>query len=640
MLALTEPGVHTVTLMCCTQLMKTALLENAFGYFAHLDPCPILLLQPKEDAAEQFSKERIAPMVRATPVLRGLVGSARTRNADETLLYKAFPGGFLALASAGSPDNLARRPIRILLCDEIDNYPPLASGDPIALAEERMASFGTNWLSIRACSPTIEGESRIEASYQASDQRRASVECPHCGHRQFLEFFSHVQWGKNGAGEHEPQTARIYCLACGAAWAEGQRLRALSTIRWHQTRPFACCGRLHRPLDAYAAAWQGGAAGDPVGAVWDWWEGDRWAVFRAKCPDCGRWGVDNAHAGFQASKLYSPWPRDAPDKIAAKWLAAKANEGLQLAWWNTQMGLPHLPSAGADVKPEGIAARGEVWPFQVPHGVAVLTVGADFQADRGEFEVVGWGRNEESWSISYDIIEGDPETDAFWQRVDAYLLQRWRGPYGREFRIDAACLDSGHHTERVYQFAKARLGRRIWAVKGESAQHGQRNPVWPPKRPSSRTKKSFRPIILGVNAAKDVIRGRLGLTEPGAGYMHFPADRDAGYFAQLTSERSITKQVGARRYRVWELPSGRANEALDCRVYAYAALSGLLHFGLALNRAVAAAMEAPATPQPQAAQSAPSPTQQPVDRQRPDGPRIIVEGEAAGGRFRGRLAGG
>ncbi len=117
MKAVTEPGVHVITAMVCTQLMKTALLENTFGFFAHLDPCPMLLLQPKDDAAEQFSKERISPMVAATPVLRELVGSSKTRNAAETILFKTFRGGFLALAGAGSPDNLARRPIRVLLSD-------------------------------------------------------------------------------------------------------------------------------------------------------------------------------------------------------------------------------------------------------------------------------------------------------------------------------------------------------------------------------------------------------------------------------------------------------------------------------------------------------------------------------------------
>ena len=254
MLAVTEPGVHVITTMVSTQLLKTSLIENVFGYFAHLDPCPILLLQPKEDAAEQFSKERITPFVRATPALRERVGTVKTRNADETLLFKAFPGGFMALAGAGSPDNLARRPVRIVLADEIDKYPVTREGDPIGLAEERVATF-VNWLTVRTCSPTVADESRIESSYNDSDQRRASVACPHCGHRQFLDFFRHVEWDKRkddsgNIAEHHTKTARIYCESCGAGWSEADRLNALQSIRWHQTRPFECCGARQIPLDA------------------------------------------------------------------------------------------------------------------------------------------------------------------------------------------------------------------------------------------------------------------------------------------------------------------------------------------------------------------------------------------------------
>jgi phage terminase large subunit GpA-like protein len=151
-------------------------------------------------------------------------------------------------------------------------------------------------------------------------------------------------------------------------------------------------------------------------------------------------------------------------------------------------------------------------------------------------------------------------------------------------------VDSGgHHTQRVYEFCKARLARHIWAIKGEAARVGMRSPVWPTKRPTSRTKAAFRPIIIGVNAAKDVIRSRLHLMPPdpgapSAGFMHFPIDRDINYFAQLVAERSVTRQVGAVKYRVWELLPGRANEALDLRVYAYAALCGMAHFGFRLNR--------------------------------------------------------
>ena len=248
------------------------------------------------------------------------------------------------------------------------------------------------------------------------------------------------------------------------------------------------------------------------------------------------------------------------------------------------------------------AIRPHRCPQQCPHPSrpTFITVGADFQADRGEFEVVGWGRDEESWSLDYTIIEGDPELPDFWRRVDDYLLRSWRREDGTELKVMAACLDSGHHTEHVYQFARARLGRRIWAVKGQSARHGQRSPVWPTARPSSRRKQGFRPVILGVNAAKDVIRSRLAIEKVGPGYMHFPAERDLAYFSQLTSERLVTKHVGGTKFRVWELPRGRANEALDCRVYAYAALAGLMHFGLQLNRKAAEAerrREAPPDPE-------------------------------------------
>jgi phage terminase large subunit GpA-like protein len=581
--------------MTCTQLLKTAFLENVFGYFAHLDPCPILLLQPKEEAAEDFSKERITPLVRVTPVLKAIVGTSKTRNAKESLLFKAFPGGFLALAGAGSPDNLARRPVRIVLCDEVDRYPVTREGDPIGLAEERTATFGVNWLSVRAGSPTIEDESRIESSYLESDQRRASLVCPHCGHRMFPEFFKHVQWDRQ-AGEHDPKTARIYCEACGAGWNEGERLNALMTARWHQTRSFFCCGQLHVPLDRYEQRWRTDGAATAIDDVWDWWEGPLHAVYRAKCPECGKWGVDNAHAGFHARKLYSPWQKDRPADIAKKWLAAKDDEDRKQVWWNTQEGLPYRPHAGKELRVETMQARGEVWGAPVPDGVGVITAGCDVQDDRIECEVVGWGRNEESWSIDYVVLDGDPQGPEVWDRLDAYLQHVWVRADGRPFTVLAACIDSGHCTQAVYQFCKARLGRHIWAVKGESARSGQRSPVWPVKKPTKRSKSAFRPVILGVNAAKDTIRARLHIENPGAGYMHFPADRDSGYYAQLTAEVPEVKTVQGHRFRVWTLPRGKANEALDCRVYNYAALCGLFHFGLQLNKrvdAVSVPYEAP-----------------------------------------------
>lgn len=646
MLAVTEPGVRKLTAMVATQLLKTTLIENITGYHMHLDPCPMLIVQPKDTAAEQFSKERVAPFINATPVLRDLVGKVKTRDAGDTLDYKAFPGGFLGIVGAGSPDNLARRPIRIIEYDEVDKYLPLKEGNPIDIGDERLATFASNSLSVRVCSPTITHESKIEASYQQSDMRRASVACPECGHRQFPEFFKHVEWDGGRDGKpHKPETARIYCEACGVGWSEGQRLRALLTIRWHQTRPFECCNELQHPLDAYAEAW---AADDStaVEAVWDWWFARRWAVYRSKCRHCGTWAVPNEHAGFNAGKLYSPWPNDAPPKIAGKWLAAKDDEDGKLYFYNTQLALTYRKNSGKELDPDSLLARREVWAAEVADGAAIVTAGIDCQDYRIELEWVAWGRDEESWSVAYEIIDGefsDPKTQAL---LDAALKRTWSRADGRAFGVAAACFDSGgHHTTAVYDFCKARLGRNIWAIKGESARTGQRNPVWPVKRPSSRSKKSFRPVLIGVNAAKDTVRTYLNRKQPGPGFMHFSVDRDLNYFAQLTSEVILVKEIGGQKYRVWELPGGRANEASDCRVYAYAALHGLMHRGFKLNREAErvgaivteqpdpapagdavkppspAAAPSPAPAVPPASAEPPAPSTEPKMRGRRDAPR-------------------
>lgn len=585
MLAVTEPGVRKLSAMVATQLLKTTLIENVVGYHAHLDPCPMLIVQPKDKAAVQFSKERVAPFIKATPVLKGLIGNTKSRDAGDTIDYKAFPGGFLGIVGAGSPDNLARRPIRIVLFDETDKYLPIKEGNPLDIAAERLATFESNSLDIAVCSPTITGESKIEVRYGQSDQRRASVACPECEHRQFLDFFKHVHWDKGSDGKtHRPETAQIYCEACGCAWSEGQRQRALNTIRWHQTRPFECCGELQKPLDRYDAAWRAEIDPRAVDQVWDWWASNRHGVYRAKCCRCGTWAVPNIHAGFQGSKLYSPWANDAPPRMAEKWLAAVDEDG-KLTFYNTQLALTYRKNMGKTLSGDALLDRREVWAAEVPDGVAVVTYGVDVQDYRVEVEAVGWGRDEESWGIAYEVIEGefdDPKTQA---ALDELLARRWMRADGRPFVAAATCIDTGgHHTTAVYDFCKARLGRYVWGIKGESARTGQRNPIWPTKRPSSRSKKTYQPVILGVNAGKDTIRSYLGKDLPGPGYMHFSVDRDRNYFAQLTAEQVEIKELGGHKYRVWILPAGKANEASDCRVYAYGALHGLMQRGFKLNR--------------------------------------------------------
>lgn len=571
MMSVTEPGVRKISAMISTQTMKTELLMNTFGYYAHLDPCPILLLEPKDEMADAFSKERVAPMIQSSPELRKIMGDQRSRNGDDTLRFKRFPGGFLAMTSAGSPTNLAMRAIRVVLMDEIDKYESTKEGDPVSLAEERTATFGAASLAIRVCSPTWEETSRIFRAYLDSDQRRPYCQCPECQHWQTLDFFRHVNWNKTDDGEHKPETAEIFCEECGVAWTEAQRLRMMTTkhtLRFYQTRPFTCCDEHQDPQ---------------VERLWEW--EDDLQVGYAICKHCLKRAVPNRHAGFQASKLYSPFTSIV--ELASKWIEAKDDPETKQTFYNTQLGIPYRVEATKEVGTNVLAERKEVFDAEVPEGVVTITMGADVQPGsetslgRIECEIVGWGVGEESWSLGYHIIQGDPALPQIWEQLDKLLLKPLRHVRGFDMFITAACVDSGgHNTQEVYKFARPRIARNVWAIKGASDRGVNWSPVWPPLAQELKKQKfrlGWKPILLGVNSAKEAVRQKLLVEKVGPSFCHFPPDRPDGYFLQLTAERLIIEKKNGVVLRSWRIKKGQSNEALDCRVYAYSALVGLYH---------------------------------------------------------------
>ncbi|AVX40455.1 phage terminase large subunit family protein [Yersinia massiliensis] len=542
--AVTDPLVTQVSVMKSARVGYTKILDHVIGYYLVHDPSPILVVQPRVEDAEDYSKTEISPMLRDTPVLAEISGDPKAKSSNQTILKKQFLNGAnLTLVGANSPGGFRRITCRIIAFDEVDGYPIAGAGvdgDQIALGTKRSETFWNRKI-ILGSTPTVKGISRIEKAYAESDQRKYYVPCPHCGEFQTLEWGGPetpygIKWDKDADGNGLPETAYYVCRHNGCVIHHNDKAGMVKTGQWQATMPF------------------------------------------------------KGHAGFHIWAGYSLFPNAAWKYLVAEWLRVKDDPLMRQTFINLVLGEPYEDRGEKALSEKSLAERCEVYSAEVPDGVAVVTAGIDTQDGRLEVEVVGWGRNEESWSIAYDVIEGDLETDEPWRRLDAYLKQTWRRADGRGFTIMAACHDSGgHHTQKVYEFSKERIGRRIWAIKGESARGGKRSPIWPTKRPSSRSKSQFKPIILGVNAAKDAIRSRLHMEQPAAGipsagYMHYPVERDLHYFSQLLAERSVVKTAGGQRYRVWELLPGRANEALDCRVYSYAALKGLLHFGLSLNQ--------------------------------------------------------
>ena len=187
--AINDPYIEDIVIMASAQVGKSEIILNGLGYYIHYDPSPILLIQPTVEKARDFSKERVAPMIRDSPALSSRVGGLKSKDSSNTILFKSFPGGFIALGGANAPAGLAARPIRIILADEIDRFPASAGdeGDPLDLAEKRTTAF-YNRKKIKVSTPTIKGASRIEMEFNLSTMEYYNLPCPRCGEYQPLRW--------------------------------------------------------------------------------------------------------------------------------------------------------------------------------------------------------------------------------------------------------------------------------------------------------------------------------------------------------------------------------------------------------------------------------------------------------------------
>lgn len=504
--AVSDKTIETVVLMTAAQIGKTELINNVVGFHISQDPAPMLVVQPTLEMAQTWSKDRLAPAIRDTPALSAKIKDPRSRDSGNTTLHKVFPGGHVTACGANSPSSLASRPCRVILCDEVDRYPLSAGteGDPIALAKKRSTTFWNKKI-ILVSTPTEKGASRIEAAYEESDQRRYYVPCADCGEEQELKW-ANVRWQ-----DGDPKTAEYICEHCGTCWGDAKRFQAIRYGRWQATA-----------------------------------EGD------------------GKTAGFHISALYSPWT--ALEDIVRDFLASKSDPMRLKAWVNTTLG-ETFEEDGERIDEFSLFDRKEDFGETLPAGAVVLVAGVDVQDDRLACEIVAYGKGEESWSIYYEEIYGDPSGPQLWQDLDFILSQTFTHPEKGDMIIRSTCIDSGgHYTQQVYNYVKLRTGRRIFAIKGIG---GEGKPII--GRPSKNNIGKINLFPVGTDTAKELLFARLKIDEPGPGYCHFPLDREEEYFRMLTAEKKVLRYFKGRPKREW-VKTRQRNEALDCRVYAMAAL--------------------------------------------------------------------
>lgn len=511
--------------MSSAQVGKTEITLNLCGFHVHQDAAPILVLQPTIEMGESWSKDRLSPMLRDSPALRGRVADAKARDSGNTLRHKTFPGGHITVAGANSPASLASRPIRVLIADEIDRFPASAGteGDPVSLGKKRTATFWNRKV-VLVSTPTIAGKSRIEAAYNESDMRRFWVPCPHCDARQVLAWDS-VRWTDDDAG-----TAAYYCNGCGAAWTDAQRWAAVRHGEWRADKPF------------------------------------------------------NGTAGFHLSELYSPWRRLC--ETVGDFLSAKGSLERLKTFRNTALGEVWQESGDAPDWQRLLERREPLQAGVVPAGALLLTAGIDNQAapERLEIAVWAWGPGYESWLVDTKHIVGSPGAREPWDEVAALLAADWPCEGGGTMKIAKAAADTGgQHTAAVYGQLRRLRDTKLVPIKGVPGWN-KASPVNGPTmvdvtENGRKLRRSLRLWTVSVDVFKSELYRRLHLArEDGAGFpvgwVHLPQWTETEHIQQLVAEQLVT--VNDRRgFSKYEWRKTRANEQLDMAIYARAALTVL-----------------------------------------------------------------
>nr|WP_275446986.1 terminase gpA endonuclease subunit [Pseudoalteromonas sp. Of7M-16] len=541
MLSISDPQVQEVTVMACIQFMKTELMLNTAMYYMHQEPSPIMYIAPNEKLAEAWSKERLVKSVNATPVTANIFSDNR-RGEGNTILQKQYPGGQISIVSARNPGDLAMRACMIMLFDEVDKYPynvgagsggSGGEGDSIAVGWGRSTTYGKRAKKVVACSPTVEGRSRVAKEYKNSNQSVFLQPCPHCDHAKTLTW-PDVHIPKNDKGEFLHQQAAIRCSECGALWTEADRLKSIRNGYWEATKP--------------EITW---------------------------------------HHGYKVSSLASPFIE--PTTLAKEFSDAQGSPESLKAFYNTRMA-ETWKEVSDQPDHERLYERREAYKIGiVPRGGLFLTCGIDVQKGYLVYEVVAWGRRKENWSIEKGVIPGHISEDETHERLREFLDRTFTNCIGVEMPVLKTCIDSGYETQQVYNFVRNYGSARVVAVKGEKDENlstilGTPKPVdinLDGKRISNGTMLWH----VGGSVIKEEFYRWLNLKKPTdealatgngfpSGYCHYPM-YDEEFFLQITAEQHVmlTDNRGFQTYQ-WQKVRDD-NHFLDCRVYARSGASML-----------------------------------------------------------------
>jgi phage terminase large subunit GpA-like protein len=534
--------IQHVAIMKGAQLGLTAAAENVVAYWMAENPAEILFISATNDLLEKWVVKRLEPLIDTCGIRDKIYAqnnNPKSRRTGDKIFSKEFVGGCLDMASAQSAPGLRSDSKRILIRDEIDGAPPhlkTGEGNWLEVSYARTAAWGHRKKIMDFSTPTTEDDSLIKAQFEAGDQRKYEVPCPYCGEYQVLEWGNDkTVFGIKAITEGGKVTGVYYaCRHCQGQIKNHHKTKMLARGRWV---PTAVSG-------------------------------------------------NDLYRSYHLSSLYSPAGMMTWRELYELWQAASDNPDKMRAFSNLYLGLPYRETGARPKLDKVIELRGGYKSGAVPFGVLFLTVGIDVQAGssrdennpaRLEMEICGHGAGFRTWSIMYKRFEGavdDPSSGA-WLELSEWATETkltFLRSDGMAFSPTIIFIDSGdgNLTDVVYRFCSG--WGATFPSKGFSALRKRRGESGDEQGPSNF--RRFRAAKLGeagtlyeisTNYYKTHLYNNLKIErretggEQRPGFCDFPIDYPEGYFRMLTAEEK-------RRDGSFHCPSGRRNEALDCRV--------------------------------------------------------------------------
>jgi len=551
------PTVQEIVVCKAPQVGGTEAVLNCLAYAIDRDPGPALCIYPDELTAKENSQDRIQPMIKGSPRLRSYMTGV---DDDSSSLRINLQHMVVYMAWARSAARLANKPIRYLICDEIDKYVDTAGKretDPIRLGEARTITYRYNRKIWKFSTPTTESGNVTKAMAAAQVVFDFWVSCPACGADQKM-VFGQIKWahkeepGPDGKchsedpGTIEAEKLAWYeCPHCLAQWNDYERDAAVRSGGWRERVPDE---RL-----------QAGAVPPKL-----------FEVLRTRRP---------VKIGFHIPSWLSTF---VPlSTVASAFLYGQTDINAFKDFHNKHLAIAWKLTVISGDEAQILAARCPLPAQVVPDETVALTVGVDVQKNGFWFVVKAWAASGTSWTIHYGFL-------ATWADVEKLIFETSypMASTGKTMRPFRACVDTGGGekfedmtmTDETYLWLLKNRGRNgvaLWGTKGASSAMPGMLKLGAEILMTSKGKKlpaGLRILSVDTTKAKDQFHWRLDLAGkeetralPGAAFLH--AGTGSDYVAQILAEE---KQRDEKGHEEWVNIHQRPNHLLDAEVLAAA----------------------------------------------------------------------